>query len=119
MAFWRRNRNKCRRCGADLALHALPPFSGSDGEVNVTVSDLPAMSCPTGCTKRYPYSDFGNDFITRVLDGKTLSLTEYTDQAGVRDWVLTKPPVCSYCDGNSGTLQRNSWEVSGSFTLRD
>ncbi len=117
--FWQRNSNKCKSCGSKLDLLLLPEFSGMEIRVTVMFSGLYVRSCPMGCTKKYPYSDFGSDLITAVHGGKELDYSAYFHQQDVRDMVIRKSPVCSYCGATADILQREPWTVSDELIFKD
>jgi len=97
----------------------LPAFEGIEEQVKVSFSGLYARICENGCTKKYPTSAFGADLLTMLFWEPMLRLTAYYNQPGVRDWVSTSPPCCSYCDAPAQTLKVHPWKTSGLISIEN
>ena len=97
------------KCGAPLGITQLPPISGTEGGIRVTLSGLPCRACPNG-HERWLSSVLFHDDVLAQLYARILPVAQARG-------VFRKAWYCPRCRGHVATATAYTGVAGGRIDL--
>jgi len=104
--------SRCARCSSACELKTLPPVSGQDGTLKLTLLEMPAMVCSKG--HKAPVE---RDFMLWLIQ----ELRQYSEQlaAGREEGLLFKKHLCGACGKDLGAKPERTETFSRELKYQD